>query len=59
MESNCISEQSFDKSDKRRGKYVIFDATLRYAAGHGMEVLSFHHVSDMKRWNSQAERGKS
>lgn len=29
--SNCISvEQSFDKDDKRLGKYVILNATFRY-----------------------------
>jgi hypothetical protein len=48
---NCIYvDQSVDKGDKRLGKYVILNATLRYQSGHGIEHLSFKQISDIKLW---------
>jgi len=54
---NCISvDQSFDKSDKRLGKYVILNATFHYLSGHGLEALSFNHISGLKVWSSLGEK---
>jgi hypothetical protein len=56
--SNCIYvQQSFDKGDRRLGKYVILNATFHYVDhGHGLESFSFEHISDMRLWPSMAEK---
>lgn len=49
---NCIYvRRGFDRGDKHLGKYVIFNATLRYAAGNdGSDHLSFEDISDIRLW---------
>jgi len=53
--ANCIYvRKSFDPTDKHLGKYVIFNATLRYKTLGGKdslwEFLSFDGVSDLRLW---------
>jgi len=49
--SNCVYlHQSFNEDDKRLGKYVILNATVRYSTKNGFDDLSFNDITDMQLW---------
>lgn len=52
--SNCIYvNKSFDSKDKRLGKYVIFNATVRYVSHNsGFDSVSFEDITDIRLWPS-------
>ena len=55
--SNCIYIDRGDKQiEKYVGKYVILNAAFHHKSAHGLEYLSFTHISDMKLWPPQQEK---